>query len=349
MARHTEGAWFRASKNTWYATVNGKMVSLGIKGGANEKEATKAWHKLMVKLDEPQPMVKAEPKPEPEPKTEIRVKDVLDAFLVAKKGQVKKQTHYVYDCLLNHVRDQFGKVDAVKMKSGDVLRWLYSLSVSASTRSDIGGVLSSSFKWAEVEGLIPSNPLKNMKRPSGESRGAKAVVTEDTHKKLMEAATPALRVLLSLLHETGCRPSELSKLEAHHIDFVNSVAILNDHKTAQHTGKPRLIILNEKAVALLKVQVAKIPSGALLRNAKGRAWTKDGICLAMRRASKKAGVKGIAYGYRHAYATTALIRGVNESTVAALLGHSSTTMLHKHYSHLGARADILREAAGKVR
>jgi hypothetical protein len=35
--------------------------------------------------------------------------------------------------------------------------------------------------------------------------------------------------------------------------------------------------------------------------------------------------------------------------VAALLGHSGTAMLHKHYSHLTARAGVLRAALGKVR
>ena len=42
-------------------------------------------------------------------------------------------------------------------------------------------------------------------------------------------------------------------------------------------------------------------------------------------------------------------RRQTESQVAELLGHSGTAMLHKHYSHLGARSQALREALGKVR
>jgi integrase len=47
-------------------------------------------------------------------------------------------------------------------------------------------------------------------------------------------------------------------------------------------------------------------------------------------------IDATAYGFRHSFATDALSNGVPEAHVAALLGHSSTTMLHRHYSHVGA-------------
>ena len=56
-----------------------------------------------------------------------------------------------------------------------------------------------------------------------------------------------------------------------------------------------------------------------------------------------------AYGYRHGYATEALAKGLPDAQVAALLGHSSTAMLHKHYSQLTAQAGVLRQAAAVVR
>jgi integrase len=60
-------------------------------------------------------------------------------------------------------------------------------------------------------------------------------------------------------------------------------------------------------------------------------------------------VTATAYGYRHTYATSALAKGVPDATVAALLGHSSTAMLHRHYSHLTSQAKVLRNAAALVR
>jgi len=90
-------------------------------------------------------------------------------------------------------------------------------------------------------------------------------------------------------------------------------------------------------------------TGPLLRNSWGNPWDKDAIGHAMRRASKKAKVKGIAYGYRHGFATDALAKGIPDATVAALLGHSSTAMLHKHYSHLTSRTAVLKEAVDRIR
>jgi hypothetical protein len=45
----------------------------------------------------------------------------------------------------------------------------------------------------------------------------------------------------------------------------------------------------------------------------------------------------------------ALANGVSEAHVAELLGHTSTAMHHKHYSHLGTKAAALLAALGKVR
>jgi integrase len=67
------------------------------------------------------------------------------------------------------------------------------------------------------------------------------------------------------------------------------------------------------------------------------------------KAWKRGLPRAIPYAYRHGLATDALANGVPEALVAALLGHTNTAMLHKHYAHLGARAAALRAALGRVR
>jgi site-specific recombinase XerD len=88
----------------------------------------------------------------------------------------------------------------------------------------------------------------------------------------------------------------------------------------------------------------------LLRNNRGEAWTENAIGLTTRRTRERAGIpQAIAYGLRHSFATDALANGVPDAQVAELLGHSGTAMLHRHYAHLGARAQALRDALGRVR
>jgi integrase len=354
MARHIEGPWYRSSKGTWYATLNGKSVSLGVKGEENRQEATKAWHKLMAgDSSPPPPKEKLTPEPAPQPvsekRTDATVKEVVDAFLAAKKGTIKSQTHYVYGCLLKHVTDAFGTLTAKSLTADAFGKWLHALLLSVSSKAGVAGATMTAFKWAGSAGLIPTDPLKAFRKPAKASRGAKAVVTAETHAKLIEAAHPALRLLLTLLHETGARPSELTRLTAADVDLANGVAMLTEHKTVHHTGKPRLIVLSPTAVELLTVQVKAHPEGPLLRNGKGTPWKKDAIVLAMRRASETAGVKVTAYHLRHTFATQALTKGVPDATVAALLGHSGTAMLHKHYSHLTSQTQVMREALTRVR
>jgi integrase len=60
-------------------------------------------------------------------------------------------------------------------------------------------------------------------------------------------------------------------------------------------------------------------------------------------------LKGIvAYTYRSSFATDALECGVNEASVAALLGHTNTTTLHKFYARLSKKVGHLKDAATKA-
>jgi hypothetical protein len=216
MARKSVGPWFWQAKGGWFVWHEGRRFNLKVKGEENEPLAVKAWHRLMAgdtasPGNNPPPPTANPPTPKPEAqpssKVELTVANVIAAFLAAKKGTIKSSTHLVYECLLAHVTDAFGATKAESLKALEISRWLSVLAVGINTRCDIGSTLASAFKWAEVENIITSNPLKGLKRPSRKSRGSKSVVSEDAHKKLLETASPALCVLLTLLYETGARPS----------------------------------------------------------------------------------------------------------------------------------------------
>jgi hypothetical protein len=46
VVRTSEGAWFRSEKNTRYATVAGKMASLGVRGSEHRVAAWAAAQKV---------------------------------------------------------------------------------------------------------------------------------------------------------------------------------------------------------------------------------------------------------------------------------------------------------------
>src|SRR5690606_25467071 len=83
--------WFRESKGTWYVTVNGRKVSLGVRGRENERAALDAWHKLMAGA-EPVPTNPA-PSPTPAAGSAVpTVASVVKAFLADAEERVKPNT-----------------------------------------------------------------------------------------------------------------------------------------------------------------------------------------------------------------------------------------------------------------
>jgi integrase len=207
------------------------------------------------------------------------------------------------------------------------------------------------FHWGVGQGLLSVNPIQGIKKPAVRSRGAEALVTQEAHTKLVEAASPALRDVLVALHQTGARPSEVLSVTAREFFPDVGVWVLARHKTA-HKGKVRVVHLTERLVVRCRELAALHPEGPLFRTSTGRPWCNTCyLAEQVRGLRKKLKLPSTVtpYSYRHGFATDALANGVPDAHVAELLGHAGTGMLHRHYAHLTARARALRDSLGKVR
>jgi integrase len=188
-----------------------------------------------------------------------------------------------------------------------------------------------------------------IQKPPRGSAGAKAVIPEDVYRRAVELATGDLGPLLVVLWNTGARPGEVRQLTAEQVDWSAGVATLTKHKTARKTGKPRLIVFPPAALQVLERQRAKYGTGYLFRHCRGEPFSSIHLTVRVWGLSKKVGVRLTAVGCRHSFCTDALAAGLPETHVAALLGHSSTAMITKHYGHLSSRTQLLKDAAAKVR
>jgi integrase len=338
MARHVVGPWFRKAKNTWYATHEGKNVSLGVRGKASRKAAIEAWHQLLregpaTKVDEAAPQT---------------VADAFTGFLADAAARTKPSTHALYKRHLDTLIASLGTLAVAELTVPVLARWLQGLGVASTTQAITLRSVSAFLGWCVRQEIVARNPAQAMAKPKCRSRGEESVISPADHSKLLQLATPQFRLVLSVLHATGARPGELCGITAENFDPKAGVVKLAEHKT-DHSGRVRLIFLPPETVELLKAQAERHPTGALLRNRNGRPWTPKAIAWAMIKLRERAGVKAIAYGYRHTFATDGLANGLPETHVAGLLGHGSTAMLSKHYSHLTAKAGVLRNAAALVR
>src|SRR4051794_34083646 len=90
MARRSTGPWYRAARKSWYATVGGKSVPLGVRGEDNRDAALTAWHKLLSGA----PILAAPAAPQPAPLT---AGELLNGFLADVRDRVTaKNTTKVY-------------------------------------------------------------------------------------------------------------------------------------------------------------------------------------------------------------------------------------------------------------
>jgi integrase len=166
--------------------------------------------------------------------------------------------------------------------------------------------------------------------------------------------------------ETGCRPSEVAKVTAHHVSQDWSMWIFDEHKT-DRTGQARIVYLTPAVQELTRKLVALYPSGPLFRSTRKidgarKPWTRNGVRCRFKRLRQKfkrdrskvpperqheiPDLTGLtAYVLRHTYATQALANGLSGPVVASLLGHRSTKMIDEHYGHLDQRGELLKEAA----
>jgi len=348
MARPSQ-PWFRESKRTWYTTLEGKKVSLKVKGRENEKEAIKAWHRLFAN-GTPEPLAEAKPEPaKHEQRADTRtVAEILTAFLADAESRVQPITLVFYKRFCTPFSQDKGNLKAESLTPPLVEAWARKPTWSSSTQHDALGTLATAFRWAERARLIDRSPLNGLRLPPKESAGANAVVNEADFAKLMKATKGDFQALLRFLWLTGCRPSEAFGLTVESVDWESACIVLRKHKTA-HKGKARVIYLSAEALALLNAQREKYGDWYLFRTVRGVPWTRAVVAHKMWRLNAKLGIHATVYGLRHTFATEALAKGVPDAQVAALMGHSGTAMLHKHYSHLTARSQALREALAKVR
>jgi len=160
----------------------------------------------------------------------------------------------------------------------------------------------------------------------------------------------AFRRFVTALTLTGCRPGEVARVTANCFDDKDGVWVLAEHKTAKKTGKPRVIYLPPEAVTLTRELIARHPEGPLFLNSRGKPWSRNAVRIRFTRLRKKfPQLKGVvAYTYRSSFATDALESGVQDATVAALLGHTNTATLHKFYARLSHRVGHLRDAVTKA-
>lgn len=202
-------------------------------------------------------------------------------------------------------------------------------------------VLSKMFDDARSKGLVSSNPCDSVKPPKGDTRKRKALSIEQTTRMLDRLdAEDAHEFAVALMLLTGMRAGECLGVTWN--DVCDSGIVISREVTKTDSGA-RIVPLTETAWDYLAERMAWIAAkmegaGAepdfddrLCCTDDGRAMTYD----AMKHWWARNGLEGwTLHEMRHTFATNLAQANVHPSTMASLLGHSSSEITMEIYTHV---------------
>jgi integrase len=220
---------------------------------------------------------------------------------------------------------------------------------SSTYRHNLVRAVKSGFQWAEDKGYIARSPVRKVKVPRQYARGMEAYITPAQWQQVEATAEGELHDLLVVMHQAGCRPQEVRRVESRHFDRQGKrwVFPVQESKCGEKTDQERIVYLSDKAFEICQRVALKHPEGPMFRNRHGHVWTATMFDSHCARLSEKLGFKVTPYAIRHTFATEKVIAGVDLVTIATLMGHVDIRMLTKIYQHVKARPDHLREALNK--
>jgi len=326
--------FFRKFTKSWYVQIRGKQINLG----RDKKQAWAKYQQLIASPDELDSHT-------------TTVHRLFDLYL---SWVQKNRSAATYDAarryLSSFARTLPKSLVVSKLEPSYITTWMGDHATwGDTTRNDAISHVQRAFHWAVNQRLLVRLPLPRLEdKPPRRRR--EVVYSPAEFQTLLDAIPDReFRDLLEFLWETGCRPIEARILEATHVDIAMQIAILppSNNKTRK---AERVIILNQKATEICKRLVCQHPDGAIFRNTRGRAWTKDSINCRFQRLKKKLGKqKMCAYGIRHSYATEGLKNDVDPVSLAMLMGHQDASMVAKTYQHLAQNHEHLRRQSERAK
>lgn len=260
---------------------------------------------------------------------------------------LKESSLYKYKLLFRRL-EQFSKDENVKYISEIDLDFLRRFRSTWKLKNFAARVTTENMRalmrFAHESGWISTNPGKLLKSP--EVRGNPVVpFSPEDMEKILKACDSyrtinngiPIKAFVLLLRYSGLRIRDAVSLQRSKLDKDKLLLF-----TAK-TGTPVHLPLPPACVEALN-EIPSNGTGYFFWSGEGKIKVRVGnFQAALKRLFELAKVdNGYAHKFRHAFATSLLLRGVPVERVAILLGHASVKVTQKHYSSwIAARQEQL--------
>jgi len=188
----------------------------------------------------------------PMPRQCQTVHDVISLYLPQAKREVAATSYEYMARYLEKFDQDYGQVAVQDLRPFDLQFWLNqqtTLRSEATIRRIISGI-KRVFNWALDMELIQRNPVGRY-RSRGRLTNRRSPMRDEHFQALLRCSPPIYRRFLIFLKFTGCRPGEAAIMKWSDVHFEKRCVILQDHKTAAKTGRPRIIPLVPPVIKLL--------------------------------------------------------------------------------------------------
>lgn len=186
-------------------------------------------------------------------------------------------------------------------------------------------VIRTLMNWARKKDFIPAHDLDKVDK-SLRRKGRRHYLPADADVvRVFQGAAGKFQELLQVYMLTGIRPSEARTVTIDEFDRERRQWVLWRHKTAERTGKPKVVPLATDDLVAICIAAAGDRPGqeTLFRDHYGKPWTYNALRLRWYRLRKKLGLdpRFTLYSLRHWYLTIAVESGEDSAIVSELAGH----------------------------
>ncbi|MFC1955788.1 tyrosine-type recombinase/integrase [Chloroflexota bacterium] len=211
---------------------------------------------------------------------------------------------------------------------------------SKTTANDYFRALRCFFNWVTREGLIPENPMDNIKTPKAENKIIEPLSPNEITSLLNQCSKKTAldlrnRAIISVFIDSGLRISELVGLTLDDIDLdTGSITIRNGKG-----GKQRMVRIGITALQALRKYVLyyrKSESNRVFMNRNGEPLEMRGLKMVIKRLGEKTKVNVHPHKMRHTFGISYLRSGGDVFSLQYLLGHTSLSMTLRYLQSLNA-------------
>ena len=197
-------------------------------------------------------------------------------------------------------------------------------------------VVRAIINWAVEQGLIQENPVAGYRCKRGADEKLPPPSPAET-RALIDAAPPHLMRAITLSYYFGVRVGESELLQLKWADFDPDRRRFRVWSAQKNKNQPwRDIDVVDSLYGMLLRWYEADQAAGLTHLVTYRGKPIKSIKTAWKTCKEKAGItrRIRPYDLRHAFATEAIANEADLKAVADLMGHATTSMIHRHYQHV---------------